>query len=199
MRKSKKNNGFTLIELLMVISIIGLISGVVLTALGDARSRARNSQRIQNIESIAKALQIVTTGTTNQFPPSAGQSAVCLGHRPESPIDMICWLTNNTSVYQDHPPLTNLVKTGMSGGNIPFDPFFKYGHWGDVYMYTPDNGTAASLAPRGAYLYWIMEGSQQQGCGRGSVHPTLSITTNLTGGIPSYQCRLYLGPYASRN
>lgn len=199
MNKPEKNRGFTLIELLMVISIIGLISGVVLSALGDARSRARNSQRIENIESIAKALQIVTTGTTNQFPPSGGQAAACLGHRPETTV-MGCWGTDISALYNDYSTLTELVKTGMADGNIPFDPFFKYGQFGDVYTYTPDNGSNASVAPRGAYLYWIMEGVQQQGCGRGSVHPLLLMqnTTSYTGGTPSYGCRLYLGPYAPR-
>jgi len=52
----KYNKGFTLIELLVVISIIGLLSSVVLASLNIAKARARDADRITDVDQIVNAL-----------------------------------------------------------------------------------------------------------------------------------------------
>ncbi len=53
----KKNNGFTLIELLVVISIIGVLSGMAMFNFQQARERARDVQRKNDLKQLQNALE----------------------------------------------------------------------------------------------------------------------------------------------
>ena len=56
---SNKKAGFTLIEMLVVVGIIGILSSVLLTALGPARDKAKDSriiQQMKQIQSLAETL-----------------------------------------------------------------------------------------------------------------------------------------------
>lgn len=62
--------GFSLIELLVVISIIGVLTAVLVMNLVGARERSRDSQKIQDLNSIKSALRMYYND--NQVYPSPG-------------------------------------------------------------------------------------------------------------------------------
>ena len=59
---SRGQRGFTLIELLVVIAIIGILSSVVLAAMGTARNRGSDSAVRQNMSSVRNQAEIFYTG-----------------------------------------------------------------------------------------------------------------------------------------
>jgi len=64
----KKFKGFTLIELLVVISIIALLIGILLPALGAARRTARQMQNSTQVRGIHSGLVLFAQGNNTYFP-----------------------------------------------------------------------------------------------------------------------------------
>ena len=67
-QKSSRPRAFTLIELLVVIAIIALLIGILLPALGNARSAARATGNLSNLRSLAQASFLYTGDNETLFP-----------------------------------------------------------------------------------------------------------------------------------
>lgn len=70
-RRSRAGSGFTLIELLVVISIIALLIGLLLPALGAARATARTMACLSNLRQTGLAFAIYATDHNELFPSRA--------------------------------------------------------------------------------------------------------------------------------
>lgn len=147
--KQVKGSGFTLIELLVVIAIIGVLSAIVLTALGEARESARNTRRIADVKEIQEALYIfmVNNGT---FPRISGTH--CIGKNDGE----VCWGNQN---MPGSTALTQALQRGLR--TLPSDPSPNRG-WGDGYMYldgfiNSDGTTCAPVSQTGQFILYRPE------------------------------------------
>ncbi len=80
----KKKRGFTLIELLVVIAIIGVLSSIVLVALGNARQKAKETEYVTFVSSVTDLVEAaIAVGAFDGAPYVRG----CLGDYPNG----VCW------------------------------------------------------------------------------------------------------------
>jgi len=144
---NSKNKSFTLIELLVVISIIGLLASIVLVGIGNARKKARDARRLQEIKQIVLALQLYYA-KYEKFPgptSSYGESESTCGG----------WDTSSRDNDRDGRYFIEPLETDSLMAQVPRDPINTTGACttGFTYRYYRYNaGSYGCDASRGAYF-----------------------------------------------
>ena len=93
----KKSYGFTLIELLVVIAIIGILASIVLTSLGTARLKGRDSSAIGSIASVRNQAGLYLNDNTSYTGLCANVGVIKLIDAAEAKAGDVTCLTNGTS------------------------------------------------------------------------------------------------------
>lgn len=81
-------SGFTLIELLVAIAIIALLIGIMLPALGKARSAGRSVVCLANSRSIATAMTMYADADRMEHYPTARMPGMAMNGNPPAPFQM---------------------------------------------------------------------------------------------------------------
>lgn len=75
----RKDSGFTLIEVMVVITIIGLLASTVLAAMSTARTKARDTTRVQVVKELQKALELYRNANGGNYPCQTAMPACVSG------------------------------------------------------------------------------------------------------------------------
>jgi prepilin-type N-terminal cleavage/methylation domain-containing protein len=89
-----KKSGFTLIELLVVIAIIGVLASIILASLKQARAKARDSKRIQDITQINTAIQLYMNDHNGEAPKLENDACLIVDHAIR---DVTCTADNRST------------------------------------------------------------------------------------------------------
>ncbi|MEM9416341.1 MAG: prepilin-type N-terminal cleavage/methylation domain-containing protein [Planctomycetota bacterium] len=166
----RRPSGFTLIELLVVISIIALLIGILLPALGAARASARDSQSLSNVRQIGSiAMTNYLIDRKDRYPWHS--SSIPGGSRPHGAKprwpDYIYSNIQNTEVFKNpHIDLSDSVLSKPfwhqattaephqaaenPGGSFPASPIAsdqidRYGGYGYNYQYLGNNRSSVQF------------------------------------------------------
>jgi len=106
--------GFTLIEILIVISIIGVLTGISTVSYTKSQGKTRDTQRKNDLESIKSALNLYYQ-QNSKYPPA------CTSHAPDQgcySTDSQPWIPDTTSVINTLPKDPTQLSQNIFGAKL---------------------------------------------------------------------------------
>jgi len=124
-----KKQGFTLIELMVVVAIISLLTSIVLAALNDARKKARDAKRLEDLHQIRIALQLYFE-ENGQYPLPGGCAINAQCQRSSNNFVAPGWDGSGTTLASALAPYISLPKDPINTGGC------NYAWLNNCFVYT---------------------------------------------------------------
>jgi prepilin-type N-terminal cleavage/methylation domain-containing protein len=166
-----KQTGFTIVELLIVIVVIGILAAITIVAYNGVQARARDSQRVSDLQSIQKALELYKAQHGTYPPSNPTTAAICASH------------TNGYS-YSDATDGTwlNSLVTNKVLSKAPVSPDNGCAHHYS-YLYVPaSNYGCTGLRTANYYILQIVGTDGAASIPSGAVTGTWRPCTGATAG-----------------
>ncbi|MCX7887712.1 MAG: type II secretion system GspH family protein, partial [Verrucomicrobiae bacterium] len=127
-----KGRAFTLIELLIVITIIGILAGLMFPVAGRIRETARRTQCLNNLRQIGTAIGMYYDDNQQRMPAGdgpAGSFTVLSNYLSSTP--RILWCPSDVS--RKAPVTFDRLDVSAQGGNVSYS-FWTNAQWQSPLM-----------------------------------------------------------------
>ena len=145
MEQKPPHAGFTLIELLVVIAIIGILASIILASLSSARIKARDSQRITELQQFQTALELYYSANGNYpYTNCSGSNSWTSFDSPSYSSNLVCATVGGTgqTLTQAMAPYIGKIADPFSLGSDSGYLYINQGGSSDyciLFWRTPEN------------------------------------------------------------